>query len=92
MLRLNADDDALSLSEMVRQERFSGGAQDQKDMDHEIASHIAGDTKYQNNLDYVDENADRLARKKVKSEILKKSFAVNGWSTLWHLWMMLTAD
>lgn len=47
-------------------------------MDFEIASRIAGDTKFQNDLDYVDDHAEVLARKKMKSEVLKKAFAVQG--------------
>lgn len=39
---------------------------------------IAGDAKFQNNLDYVDENAEKLARKKMRSDVLKKAFAVQG--------------
>lgn len=62
----------------MRQERFSAGASDQKDMDAEMASRIAGDTRYKNDLDYVDENADKLARKKMKSDVMKKAFAVQG--------------
>lgn len=82
MLARSADDDSLSLSELVRQERFSGGSADQKNMDAEMAARIAGDTKFINSLDYVDENAETLARKKMKSEVLKKAFAVNGQSIL----------
>jgi hypothetical protein len=73
----------MSLAELVRQERFSAGASDQKDMDSEMASRIAGDARYANTLDYVDENAEKLARKKMKSDVLKKAFAVQGgWCSL----------
>lgn len=78
LIRHNADDDTISLSEMVRQEKFSAGAQDQKNMDYEMASRIAGDAKFQNNLDYADENAEKLARRKMKSDVMKKAFAVQG--------------
>lgn len=80
LIRHNPDDDSISLEELVRQERFSAGAQDQKDMDYEMASRIAGDAKFQNNLDYVDENAEKLARKKMKSDVLKKAFAVQDYA------------
>lgn len=43
-----------------------------------MAARIAGDGKFINSLDYVDENAEALARKKMKSEVLKKAFAVQG--------------
>ncbi|ORY55951.1 CwfJ C-terminus 1-domain-containing protein-like protein [Leucosporidium creatinivorum] len=79
VLRQSASDD-VSLAELVRQERFSAGASDQKDMDAEMASRIAGDMRYKNDLDYVDENADKLARKKMKSDVMKKAFAVQDYA------------
>lgn len=78
LLQRSADDSSLSLAELVRQERFSGGSADQKNMDYEMANRIATDGKFINSLDYVDENAESLARKKMKSEVLKKAFAVQG--------------
>jgi len=77
VIRYNADDDTTTLEEMVRQERFRGGAGDQKNMDMEMASRIAGDAKFEDDLDYMDDTADRLARKKIKTEQQKKLFAVN---------------
>ena len=74
----NADDDSMTLADLVRQERFAAGAHDTKNMDAEIASRIAGDGRYTNTLDYADENAEKLARKKMKSEVMKKAFAVQG--------------
>lgn len=32
----------------------------------------------QNDLDYIDDNAERLARKKIKTDSAKRLFAVNG--------------
>lgn len=78
MLARSADDSSITLAELVRQERFSGGSADQKNLDSEMAARIAGDARFINSLDYVDENAESLARKKMKSEVLKKAFAVNG--------------
>lgn len=78
VLRHNADDDTTTLAELVRQERFSGGASGQKNMDHEMANRIATDARFDNDLDYIDENAERLARRKMKSEVMKKAFAVQG--------------
>jgi hypothetical protein len=46
MLRLNADDDSISLSELVRQERFGAGSADQKNLDMELAKAIAGDGRF----------------------------------------------
>ncbi|KAM0753560.1 hypothetical protein T439DRAFT_341984 [Meredithblackwellia eburnea MCA 4105] len=80
LIRHNADDDSTSLEELVRQERFAAGAQDQKNLDFEMASRIAGDAKFMNDLDYVDENAERLARKKMKTDVMKKAFAVQDYA------------
>lgn len=33
---------------------------------------------YQDDNDYMDENADKLARKKMKTDALKRAFAING--------------
>ncbi|KAI5475283.1 cell cycle control protein, Cwf19 [Pseudohyphozyma bogoriensis] len=79
-IRINPDDDSLSISELVRQERFAAGAQDQKDMDFEIASRIAGDARFDTDLDYMDEHAEKLARKKMKSEVMKKAFAIQDYA------------
>lgn len=78
VIRTTADDDQLSLSDLVRQERFAGGSSSQKDMDYDVANRIATDAKFNTDLDYQDENAERLARRKMKSESMKRQFAING--------------
>ncbi|GAA5970020.1 hypothetical protein JCM21900_003962 [Sporobolomyces salmonicolor] len=80
VLRHAADDDALSLADLVRQERFSGGAGDQRQLDLDVANRIATDHRYHNDLDYVDEQAERLARAKMKSESMKRQFAINDYA------------
>ncbi|GAA5884276.1 hypothetical protein JCM6882_002206 [Rhodosporidiobolus microsporus] len=80
VIRLAADDDALSLSDLVRQERFSGGMNDQRSLDSEVANRIATDARYKADLDYVDENAEKLARRKMKSETVKRQFAINDYA------------
>ena len=47
LLRYNADDDEVTLGELVRQERFGAGAEDQKNLDAEMAANIARDTRFQ---------------------------------------------
>ncbi|SDA01332.1 BZ3500_MvSof-1268-A1-R1_Chr10-1g02586 [Microbotryum saponariae] len=79
VLRQSAEDD-VSLAELVRQERFSGGAADQKRLDNEFASRIATDRPFTNDLDYMDEHADSLARKKMKSDTIKKAFAIQDYA------------
>ncbi|KAK4047673.1 Pre-mRNA-splicing factor cwf19 [Microbotryomycetes sp. JL221] len=80
VLRHNADDDTTSLSELVRQERFSAGSRDQKSMDVEMANRIMTDSRFDNDLEYIDENAERLARRKMKSEVMKKAFAIQDYA------------
>lgn len=77
LIRTGADDDALTVGDLVRQERFGGGSGDARAMDAEFANRIATDARFTNNLDYYDENAEKLARKKMKSEAMKRQFAIN---------------
>ena len=77
LVRRNADDDTTTLAELVRQERFGGGAADQKNLDAELAGRIATDSAFRDDLDYMDDNVERLARKKLKTDAQKKLFAVN---------------
>ncbi|KAJ7712436.1 CwfJ C-terminus 1-domain-containing protein-like protein [Mycena metata] len=77
ILRYNANDDTTTLGEMLRQERFGGGMADQKNLDAEFARSIMSDGKFQNNLDYIDENADKLGRQKMRSDAMKRQFAVH---------------
>ncbi|ODN75216.1 hypothetical protein L202_06413 [Cryptococcus amylolentus CBS 6039] len=80
LLRYNADDDSQSLGELVRQERFGAGSKDQKDIDAEMARAIATDGKFEDDLDYMDDNAEKLARRKLKSDALKRAFAINDYA------------
>ncbi|KAL1411883.1 Pre-mRNA-splicing factor cwf19 [Vanrija albida] len=77
LLRYNADDDDITLGEMVRQERFGGGAGDMKNLDAELAAQIARDGRFQDDLDYADDNAEKLARKRMKTDAMKRAFAIN---------------
>ncbi|KAH9933124.1 CwfJ C-terminus 1-domain-containing protein-like protein [Epithele typhae] len=77
MVRADADDDTITLGEMLRQEKFGGGMADQKDLDTQFARQIMTDGGFQNNEDYLDENADKLARKKMRADHMKRQFAIN---------------
>lgn len=37
-----------------------------------------GLTRPQNDLDYMDDNAEKLGRKKMRSDAMKRQFAING--------------
>lgn len=78
LVRVNADDDEITLGEMLRQERFSAGPADQKNLDMEFAKAITTDGGFQADLDYMDDNAERLGRKKMRSDAMKRQFAING--------------
>lgn len=82
IIRYNADDDDMTLDEMVRQEKFGGGASDQKNLDAEMAAQIARDGRFQADLEYMDENSERLARKRMRSDAMKRAFAINGELTI----------
>ncbi|EIW81316.1 hypothetical protein CONPUDRAFT_104609 [Coniophora puteana RWD-64-598 SS2] len=77
VVRINADDDTMTLGEMLRQEKFGAGMADQKDLDAQFAKAIMGDGKFENNLDYIDDNAEKLGRQKMRSDAMKRQFAIN---------------
>lgn len=39
---------------------------------------MTDDRYVQNDIDYMDDNADKLARKKMRSDFMKRQFAING--------------
>ncbi|TFK48693.1 hypothetical protein OE88DRAFT_1663765 [Heliocybe sulcata] len=77
VVRINADDDQLTLGEILRQERFNAGLADQKNMDMQFARAIATDGGFQDNIDYLDENVEKLARQKMRSDAMKRQFAIH---------------
>ncbi|KIO06009.1 hypothetical protein M404DRAFT_139792 [Pisolithus tinctorius Marx 270] len=77
IVRYNADDDTITLREMLRQERFEAGITDQKNLDAQFAKAIMGDGKFENDLEYMDDNAERLGRQKMRSDAMKRQFAVH---------------
>ncbi|KAI0720519.1 CwfJ C-terminus 1-domain-containing protein-like protein [Cerioporus squamosus] len=77
MVRVDPDDDDITLGEMLRQEKFGAGMADQKNLDAEFARAVMTDGGFQNDMDYMDENADKLARKKMRADFMKRQFAIN---------------
>ncbi|EKM79325.1 hypothetical protein AGABI1DRAFT_85181 [Agaricus bisporus var. burnettii JB137-S8] len=77
IIRYNADDDTMTLGEMLRQEKFEAGMADQKDLDAQFAKAIMGDTKFENDLEYMDDNAAKLGRQKMRSDAMKRQFAIH---------------
>ena len=49
---MNADDDQITLGEMLRQERFGAGAADQKNLDAQFARAIATDGTFTVSIPY----------------------------------------
>ena len=47
MVRVDPDDDNITLGEMLRQEKFGAGLADQKDLDAQFAKAIMGDGKFE---------------------------------------------
>jgi len=47
VIRINPDDDTMTLGEMLRQERMGAGMADQKDMDAQFARAVMGDGKFE---------------------------------------------
>ncbi|SNX84418.1 uncharacterized protein MEPE_03127 [Melanopsichium pennsylvanicum] len=77
IVRYSADDDAVSLGDLVRQEKFSAGSKWEKEPDAELAANIVSDIGYTQDLDEQDEEAHRYAKKKIRSDALKRQFAIN---------------
>lgn len=65
----------MSIEDMVREERRTKNASGGEGL--RLAERIAKDGKYDNDLDYMDENAEKLAKRVHKSEINLKNMAVN---------------
>lgn len=84
----------MTLGEMLRQEKFGAGISDQKNLDAQFAKAIMGDGKFevcifvvassfqsprlQNDLEYMDDNAAKLGRQKMRSDAMKRQFAIHG--------------
>lgn len=77
IVRYSADDDSISLGDLVRQEKFGAGSRWQKDPDAELAANIMSDAGFSADLDQQDEEAHRYAKKKMRSDALKRQFAIN---------------
>ena len=65
----------MSIEDMVREERRTRGQAGGEGM--RAAERIAKDGKFDNDLDYMDDNADKLAKRVQKSEINLKNTAVS---------------
>ncbi|OLN88121.1 Pre-mRNA-splicing factor cwf19 [Colletotrichum chlorophyti] len=70
----------MSIEDMVREERRTRGQAGGEGM--RLAERIAKDGKFDNDLDYMDENAEKLAKRIHKSEINLKNVAVNEYQKL----------
>ena len=73
--RLVEENENMSIEDMVRQERRSrhhAGGNGQR-----FAERIAKDAKFDNDLDYMDENANKLAKRVQKSEINLRNTAIS---------------
>ncbi|KFG77786.1 complexed with Cdc5 protein Cwf19 [Metarhizium anisopliae] len=65
----------MSIEDMVREERRTKNQLGGEGL--RLAERISKDAKYDNDLDYMDENAEKLAKRVHKSEINLKNMAVN---------------
>lgn len=71
------ENDEMSIEDMVREERRTRGqGQGQGGDGLRLAERIAKDAKFDNDLEYMDENAEKLARRVQKSELSLKNAAV----------------
>lgn len=70
----------MTIEDMVREERRTRGQAGGEGM--RLAERIAKDSKFDDDLEYMDENADKLAKRVHKSEINLKNVAVNEYQKL----------
>jgi hypothetical protein len=77
---LVVENDGMSLDDMVREERRTRGAAGGEGQ--RLAERIAKDAKFDNDLEYLDENAEKLAKRVHKSEASLKNMAVSEFQKL----------
>ena len=69
------ENEDMTIEDMVREERRTGGQAGGESM--KAAERIARDGKFDDDLDYMDENANKLAMRVQKSEISMKNAAIS---------------
>lgn len=77
---LVVENDDMSLDDMVREERRTRGAAGGEGQ--RLAERIAKDAKFDDDLEYLDENAEKLAKRVHKSEASLKNMAVSEFQKL----------
>ena len=74
------ENDEMTIEDMVREERRTreqAGGEGQR-----FAERIAKDSKFDNDLEYLDENASKLAKRVQKSEVNLRNMAINDFQKL----------
>ncbi|CAG8487100.1 8078_t:CDS:2 [Ambispora gerdemannii] len=71
-IRYHKDDDALTLEDLVRQERLGF----RESMDSQVASRIIKDSTFKDDLEYMDEQADKIAKTTEKTAQQKREFVI----------------
>ncbi|CAG8723785.1 1053_t:CDS:2, partial [Dentiscutata erythropus] len=71
-VRYFKNDDELTLIDLVREEKLGS----RNRMDSQIAGRIIDDSNFEDDLDYMDENADKIAKISEKSAEQKRYFAI----------------
>ncbi|KAL8826957.1 MAG: hypothetical protein Q9191_003480 [Dirinaria sp. TL-2023a] len=74
------ENEDMTIEDMVREERRA--RYDARDEGRHFAERIAKDGKFDNNLDYMDENASKLAKRVHKSDINLKNIAISDFQKL----------
>ncbi|EXJ71532.1 uncharacterized protein A1O5_05340 [Cladophialophora psammophila CBS 110553] len=74
------ENEDMSIEDMVREERRTRGQQGGEGL--RMAERIAKDAKFDNDLDYLDENAEKLAKRVHKSDVNLRNVAINEYQKL----------
>ena len=74
------ENEDMSIEDMVREERRTRGQEGGDGL--RLAERIAKDAKFDNDLDYLDENANKLAKRVHKSDMNLRNVAINDYQKL----------
>ncbi|ORY04588.1 hypothetical protein K493DRAFT_311293 [Basidiobolus meristosporus CBS 931.73] len=66
-------EDTIDVAAMLKEERYGNS----RNMDMELAKRISRDTAYKDDIDYMDENADKMAKFKKMTDSQKRDFAIH---------------
>ncbi|ETS64741.1 hypothetical protein PaG_00696 [Moesziomyces aphidis] len=80
IVRYGAEDDQVSLGDLVRAEKLGAGSRWDKEADAEMAANIMADAGFSADLEAQDDEAHRYAKKKMRADAVKRQFAIGDYA------------